>query len=549
MNEYPFSFEPTQPDPEKPFPTPEASPAAESEIDRQEPMQEMQEPMQPEPMQTPMQAAAEEEPMQTAMPQEPVLSQEPAMPQEPVFSQEPTMPQEPVFGNDAPQFAYIPQQPTYIPQQPAYIPPQSAYIPPQPMNYPPQAANTKPPKAKRERKKSNNPRIGRRIAILALCCALLGGAVGGAAVGLYFADRNEASVNATSSGQTVIQQTNTPTVTPVVNEGDPISMTQLYQQSVPSIVGITNETTSYYYGQPYSSTSSGTGFIITDDGEILTNYHVIEDADTLTVTLSDGSEYEAAVLGYEEESDVALIKINASGLTPVTLGDSDALNVGEQVAAIGNPLGELTYTMTVGYLSAKGRAVYTEDMPINMMQIDAAINPGNSGGPLFNSYGQVVGITTAKYTTSVNGTTVEGIGFAIPINDVLSILGDLRDYGAVQNRAYIGVTVTNSTSPSGACVYSVENGSAGQKAGLQVGDVITAVENYAVTGTDGLYQALRPYRAGDSAKLTVYRDGESITLTITFGTKNDDTAVTEPTEETTEETTNPFSGFPWDFFS
>ncbi len=374
----------------------------------------------------------------------------------------------------------------------------------------------------------------------------MGGAVGGAAVGLYFADRNDTAQTVVTSGQTVVQQTNNPPVTQIVNEGDPISMTQLYQQSVPSIVGITNETTAYYYGQPYASTSTGTGFIITSDGEILTNYHVIAQADTLTVTLSDGSEYEAAVLGYEEESDVALIKINADGLTPLTIGDSDALLVGEQVAAIGNPLGELTYTMTVGYLSAKSRAVYTEERPINMMQIDAAINPGNSGGPLFNVYGQVVGITTAKYTTSVNGTTVEGIGFAIPINDVLSILEDLRQYGTVRNRAYIGVTVTNSTSPVGACVHSVENGSAGQKAGLQEGDVITAVGSYAVTGNDSLYQALRPYRAGDSAELTVYRDGGSITLTITFDSKDSDTTQPEPTEETTQPSTG---GFPWDFFS
>lgn len=508
MNESPFSFEPTQSDPASLFHKPEAFPGFDWEQDKKEPVQAAAEP-------EPMQPLTHEEPMQTPMRETPMQT----------ATQWEDMPQEPDFDDVPPQTAYVPQQ--------------QVYIPPQPMD-------TKPPKKKRERKKSRGLHIGWSLAILALCCALIGGAVGGAAVGLYFVDRNEPTAVEGSSGQTVIQQTNTPTVTQVANDGDPLTLTQIYTQAVPSIVGITNESTSYYYGHSYASTSTGTGFIITSDGEILTNYHVIEEAETLTVTLSDGREYEATVLGYEEESDVALIKINASGLTPVTLGDSDALLVGEQVAAIGNPLGELTYTMTVGYLSAKSRAVYTEDMPINMMQIDAAINPGNSGGPLFNIYGQVVGITTAKYSTSVNGTTVEGIGFAIPINDVLSILGDLRQYGTVQNRAYIGVTVTNSTSPAGACVYSVESGSAGDKAGLQEGDVITAVGDYAVTGNDSLYQALRPYRAGDSAEMTVYRNGSSVTLTITFDSKDGDAETNEPTEETTEPETE---GFPWDFFS
>ena len=454
--------------------------------------------------------------------------------------------------------AVIPPQATpaqpYVPAQPVTAP---TFIPPmQPYAMPYQPHVMQPavqPAPQPEKKEPKKKRLWWRIALIAVCCALVGSVVGGAAVGMYFSNRDSGTEPppVTSSGETVVQHTMTPSVTQVAVDGEQMALTQLYQSAVPSIVGITNEyTTTSYFGQPGTATSTGTGFIITSDGEILTNYHVVEKADRLTVALSDGTEHEATLLGYEAESDVALIKINVSGLTPVTLGDSDALYVGEQIAAIGNPLGELTYTMTVGYVSAKGRAVYTDEKPINMMQIDAAINPGNSGGPLYNLYGQVIGITTAKYSGYLtSSTTIEGIGFAIPINDVLSILDDLRQYGTVQNRAYIGVTVTSAIaeddSPAGALVNSVEEGSCGEEAGLRTGDIITAVDDYKVTSIDTLYQALRPYRAGDTAEITVYRKGQTLTLSITFDTKAE-TDVT--TEEPTEEETLPFE-FPWDFFS
>ena len=411
------------------------------------------------------------------------------------------------------------------------------------------------PTARPTAKKAKSKGMGWRIALIALCCSLLGSALGGGLVGYYMSQKDDTPAKQTEQKEPQSGQLQEPSVqTPqndqpqsssqqqTTNPGNTSSLAQIYDNCVPSIVGVTNQYTTYdYFGQPSTSGATGTGFIISEDGEILTNYHVVENAEKLTITMHNGKEYPAELLGYEAESDVALLKIDVEGLQAVKLGDSDALAVGDQVAAIGNPLGELTYTMTVGYVSAKSRAVYTDEMPITMMQIDAAINSGNSGGPLFNLAGEVVGITTAKYSGSINGSAeIEGIGFAIPINDALSIVDDLRQYGSVKNRAYIGVTVTNSQAggdiPAGALVQSIEKNSSGEKAGLRVSDIITAVGSSTVTDIDTLYSALRPYRAGDTVEITVFRSGETKTLTITFDAT--------PGSETTDETPEDFD-FPW----
>ena len=414
------------------------------------------------------------------------------------------------------------------------------------------------PPVKKPRKK--HTALG--IVALALCCALIGSVGGGAVVGYVLREESTPAQNVqpeTTTGNATEAPTQQPTtqVTNVASNGTTLTPAQVYQNNVPAIVGIANESTAYnYFGQPSSTASSGTGFVISADGEILTNYHVVKGAETLTVTLSDGTQYPATVLGYEEASDVALLKIEATGLPTVTLGDSDSLSVGTEVAAIGNPLGELTYSLTVGYVSAKDRAINTDGTPINMMQIDAAINPGNSGGPLFDMSGNVVGITTAKYSGSTsNGATIEGIGFAIPINDVKDILDDLRENGAVLNRAYIGIRTDDVSDeavesyglPHGAVVASVEKDGSGYKAGLQKSDIITAIDDTQVTGISDLSTALKKYRAGDSAELTVYRSGETLKLTIVFDAKPTDsqTETTQP-EQSTEQQTD---GFPdiWDF--
>ncbi len=431
------------------------------------------------------------------------------------------------------------------------------------------AAPYQPQRAIRQ-EKPKKKRMTMRIAVVALCCAVLGSLLGGGAVGLVMHrmyQRDQAAVTDTAAPQTaeaVKQQTEAPARQQAETPARPVSTgglktpAQVYEENVGAVVGIANEGTTYnVFGQRSATASSGTGFVVSSDGEILTNYHVVKGANKLTVTLYDGSDYTATLLGYETESDIALLKINATGLQTVTIGDSDSLLIGDEVAAIGNPLGELTYSITVGFLSAKDRAVNTDGTPINMMQIDAAINPGNSGGPLFNLYGQVIGITTAKYSgTTGSGASIEGIGFAIPINDALSIIDELRENGTVLNRAFIGVNVSDVTAeqkqnglPDGAFIMSVVRGSSGDKAGLQAGDVITAVSGTAVKGINGLTQALKRFRGGDSAVLTVYRGGKSIDLEIVFDSKENQTAEpVEPTDDiTTEtETVDPFDFFPWD---
>ena len=460
------------------------------------------------------------------------------------------------------------------PQEPVWRQPEPQPEPAAPYQYPytfhQNAEPTPPSPPQTPRRKEKKQSWGWRIALIAIVCAISGGVVGGAVVGgIYRATDAGSSVQTApqpgQSGSTV-QQPETPK-TPVVQTGSDSSLltpAQVYANNVSAVVGIANESTSYnIFGQASETFNTGSGFLISADGEILTNYHVVEDATRLTVTLYDGSEYQATVLGYEADSDVALLKINGTDLPHVTLGNSEDLCVGDEVAAIGNPLGELTYSMTVGHVSSLERAVNTDSTPnnmmqigtpINMMQIDAAINSGNSGGPLFNMYGQVVGITTAKYSGTTNsGSTIEGIGFAIPINDVMEILDELRETGTVSNRAYIGITVTSASGEvKGALVDQVVPGGSGEKAGLQAGDIITAVDGESVLVYSDLTRILRSYRGGDTAILTVYRNGQTLSLPIVFDSK--DTAsstqpeATEPTEDSTEEPTEEGFDFPWDFF-
>ncbi len=489
---------------------------------------------------------------------------EPLRPQTPV-QESPAQPFTQSFEKPLTQAFPQPFAPQAAVQPPFTPPPYPTQMPRATVTVPPTQPNFAPPPApKKPKKESKSKGVAWKLALFGLCIALLGSAIGGLVVGLVLKPSetepptNDTVMQDTPTDATApkespsAQETPTQTQKPTSTSTPPANLSALYEAAVPTIVGIKNEYTTYnYFYQASTASSTGTGFIISPDGEILTNYHVIENAEILTVTLYDGKEYTAELLGYEAESDVALIKIDATDLPCVTLGDSDALMVGEQITAIGNPLGELTYTMTVGYVSAKSRAVYTDEYPINMMQIDAAINPGNSGGPLFNLAGEVVGITTAKYSGTLDGSaTIEGIGFAIPINDALAIVDDLRDYGEVQNRAYMGVKVTNSIAggdiPAGALVQSIERDSAGDKAGLRPSDIITAVDGYAVSDIDTLYQALRPYRGGDTATLTVFRSGDILELTITFGTAETE-EVPEETEPATEAATDSYD-FPWGGF-
>ena len=418
---------------------------------------------------------------------------------------------------------------------------------------------------------------GKRTVALVLACILLGGSAGVGGAALYdqvLKPREEVKVyeGIRPHVETVVNN----------NQGQPMTPEQLYAANLPSCVGITVSTTSVnIFGQTSTSAASGSGFVLTQDGYIVTNYHVIEDAVkdssvTVSVSFENGEKYDAKVVGGEQDNDVAVLKIEAAGLTPVTLGDSDKLVVGESVYAIGNPLGELTYSFTDGMVSALDRLIttssvnengQTETTTLNVLQTNAAINPGNSGGPLFDSYGNVVGIVSAKYTQSQSGVSAEGLGFALPINDVKTILTDLIEHGYVTGKPYMGVQVINVSSEAqrygivaGAAVQYVAEGSCAQKAGLEVGDIITAIDDIAIDSSTALTAALSSnYKAGDSATLTVVRQQEEMKLEITFDEKNAETEANnqiqqDNTQQQQQQSGNgqsgyyyqwPFGSFPW----
>lgn len=294
---------------------------------------------------------------------------------------------------------------------------------------------------------------------------------------------------------------------------------QVYAKNVDSVVAITCTVLQNSYGQIVQGTSSGSGFIISENGYIITNHHVIDDAKTIKVTTYGDEEYTAELVGSDDANDVALLKINATGLPVAKLGSSDSLIVGDQVVAIGNALGELTATLTVGYISGKDRTVTTDGTVINMLQTDAAINSGNSGGPLFNMKGEVVGITTAKYSgTSGSGASIEGICFAIPIDDVRDIVEELQEKGYVST-AYLNVMVSDSSDGIGTKVESVNEGGAAHRAGVRAGDYILALGEHEVKSVAELTKALRHFDPGDTTTITVFRGLQVLTLDITLDEK------------------------------
>ena len=376
-----------------------------------------------------------------------------------------------------------------------------------------------------EMKPVKKNRVGMKLTALALCCALLGGAVGGGIVWGVSNSGEEDSTTINVSDRTVSQV--------AVNKVDgqtEMSDAEVYAANVNSVVSInvTGTSGTNWFGQPVQTASAGSGFILTSDGYIVTNYHVVGDAQTIQVTLYSGDTYDAQYVGGDEDYDIAVIKIEATGLQAVTLGNSEELNVGDHVLAIGNPLGDLTFSMSGGMVSSVNRTINVDGTPFNMIQTDTSINPGNSGGPLLNSYGEVVGIVSAKYSsTGSNGETAEGLGFAIPINDVSSMIQDIMTNGYVSNRAYLGATIGTLNASmaqqyryditEGAFVYSVEDGGPADQAGLQLGDVITAIDDTEITSLDDLTAARKSYTAGDTCTLTVYRQGETITLQLTWG--------------------------------
>ncbi len=305
-----------------------------------------------------------------------------------------------------------------------------------------------------------------------------------------------------------------------------LTPSDIYELACRQTVGISTEVTySNFFGRTSSQAVSGSGFILSEDGFILTNYHVIEYAYDygyeVTVMMHDGTRYVAEIVGVEESNDIAVLKISAMDLKPVTFADSGTLRVGDDIFAVGNPLGELEFSMTCGHVSALDRLISTDttENGINMFQIDAAVNTGNSGGPLFDRNGCVVGVVTAKYSSS----GVEGIGFAIPSNDALEIANDLITYGYVTGKASLSLTLDERYTtvysqyyglPQGAYVYSVDDGGCAENAGLQSGDIILRIGQAEIGGASKVQSVLRNYKAGDTVTITYYRAGTENTVSV-----------------------------------
>ena len=365
------------------------------------------------------------------------------------------------------------------------------------------------PVAPRPHKKSH--RGAKRAAVLLCACVVTSAAAGfgGGYLASSLAQPEAQAAPAASQAQTALTAAASPAAA-----GDAMSVSEIVEAVSDSVVEINTETTAQnLFRQTVTAQAAGSGVIISQDGYIVTNNHVIDGAQQITVRLKDGTSYDATLVGADPQTDVAVLKVEATGLQAAQVGDSASLQVGDTVVAIGNPLGELGGTVTNGIISATSRQIDVEGQPMTLLQTNAAINPGNSGGGLFNDQGQLVGIVVAK--TSATG--VEGLGFAIPVDTAQAVWQDLITNGYVTGRGELGVSVIDVTDQRMALMYrlpqlgvyvaGVENGSAAQTAGLQVGDGILAVNGVEVSSADELKAQLEQCHAGDQVTLTVLRDG------------------------------------------
>ena len=392
---------------------------------------------------------------------------------------------------------------------------------PPPAGPEPQAAASKPPK---KRRKHSGGRIVRSAVALVLAAAMgFAGGFVGARVG-------------NAGNKVVIQQvertdSSAASGTAVASGG--MTTSQVSEMVSPSVVVITTEQVVYsqwsWYGQNQVESGAGSGVIISSDGYILTCAHVVSGASQITVTIGD-TDYTATVVGEDDTSDVAVLKIDATGLTPATVGDSDSLSVGDSVLAVGNPLGELGGTVTSGIVSALNRSVTIQGTSstntMSLIQMDASVSPGNSGGGLFNMNGELIGLVNAKSSSS----DAEGLGFAIPINDAIQVAQDLLENGYVSGRPYMGITyiaVTDAQTAAqfnvnayGVYVVDVVQGGPADKAGLKVGDRIVSIDGTEIAQKDDLGTLMQQHTAGDTLSITVARDGQMQTVSLTLGEKN-----------------------------
>ena len=406
---------------------------------------------------------------------------------------------------------------------------------------------------------------GARITALVLSCALVGGAMGfgGSALQNHLAAKDKDMDEESTQASVVYEGSRESSIINIaqIDTNKQMTPAEVYAQNVNSTVGIRTSITTNYWGYQTQSAAAGSGFILSADGYVLTNYHVVENSDSITVSLYNGEEYDATLVGCDQSNDIAVLKIDAEGLTPAVLGDSDNLNVGDQVVAIGNPLGELTFSLTTGAVSALNREVtLSSNVTMDLIQTDCAINSGNSGGALFNLYGEVIGITNAKYSSSSSGSeaSIDNIGFAIPMNHVKNIVKSIIETGSI-TKPYIGVTVTAVSSeaqayglPTGAAVRSVEEDSPAAKGGLEANDIITEVNGTTITSSSDLVSYVGEQAPGDELKLKVYRQGKTLDITVTIGEKTQSAMpATQDDAQQSQQSQGPSqqggSMFPWNF--
>ena len=414
--------------------------------------------------------------------------------------------------------------------------PETAYTAPQTDNgaggatppvHPVQPQDAQPPKKK---KKFNGKRVARSAVALVLAAAM--GFAGGF-VGAKFGGSGKVVIQQVAPSSTADSASGSDSsITAASSSGSSLTTEQVADLVSPSVVVITTEQVVYsqwsWYGQNQVESGAGSGVIISSDGYILTCAHVVDGASTITVTIGD-KDYTATLVGEDTTSDIAVIKIDADGLTPATVGNSDSLKVGQSVMAVGNPLGELGGTVTGGMISALNRSVTIQGSSsvntMSLIQMDASVSPGNSGGGLFNMNGELVGIVNAKSSSS----DAEGLGFAIPINDAIKVAQELLENGYVTGRPYLGITylaVTDAQTASqlgvnayGVYVVEVVKGGPAEKAGLQAGDRIVSVDGTEIASKDDLGTLMQEHAAGDTLSITIARDGQMQTVNVTLGEK------------------------------
>ena len=414
--------------------------------------------------------------------------------------------------------------------------PETAYTAPQTDNgaggatppvHPVQPQDAQPPKKK---KKFNGKRVARSAVALVLAGAM--GFAGGL-VGAKFGGSGKVVIQQVAPSSTADSASGSDSsITAASSSGSSLTTEQVADLVSPSVVVITTEQVVYsqwsWYGQNQVESGAGSGVIISSDGYILTCAHVVDGASTITVTIDD-KDYTATLVGEDTTSDIAVIKIDADGLTPATVGNSDSLKVGQSVMAVGNPLGELGGTVTGGMISALNRSVTIQGSSsvntMSLIQMDASVSPGNSGGGLFNMNGELVGIVNAKSSSS----DAEGLGFAIPINDAIKVAQELLENGYVTGRPYLGITylaVTDAQTASqlgvnayGVYVVEVVKGGPAEKAGLQAGDRIVSVDGTEIASKDDLGTLMQKHAAGDTLSITIARDGQMQTVNVTLGEK------------------------------